>query len=57
MVFTDELDQAQIIFIDIAPIIYYIAGHPQFGPLDREVVKVAGLKYSGKIKFGNMKMW
>jgi len=47
---------SNFIFIDIAPIIYYIAVHPQFGPQSKEVVKVAGLKYSSKIKFGNMKM-
>jgi len=55
-IFNDELDQTQIIFIDTAPIIIYIVAYPYFGPLAKEVVKATGLKYSGKIKFGNMKM-
>jgi predicted nucleic acid-binding protein len=35
---SDELLRLQTIFIDTAPIIYYIEAHPQFGPLAREVV-------------------
>jgi len=38
MTLSDELDQINTIFIDTAPIIYYIEAHPQFGPLAREVI-------------------
>jgi len=38
MTLSDELGQIDIIFIDTAPIIYYIEAHPQFGPLSKEVV-------------------
>jgi len=38
MTLSDELDQIQTIFIDTAPIIYYIEAHPQFGPLAKEIV-------------------
>lgn len=38
MTLTDELSQIYTIFIDTAPIIYYIEAHPQFGPLSKEVV-------------------
>jgi len=35
---SDELTRINSIFIDTAPIIYYIEAHPQFGPLAKEVV-------------------
>jgi len=35
---SEELVQINSIFIDTAPIIYYIKAHPQFGPLVKEVV-------------------
>ena len=35
---SDEIDRFQTIFIDTAPIIYYIEAHPQFGPLAKKVV-------------------
>ena len=38
MTLADELSQISTIFIDTAPIIYYIEAHPQFGPLAKEVV-------------------
>lgn len=38
MTLSDELDQIQTVFIDTAPIIYYIEAHPQFGPLAKEIV-------------------
>jgi len=34
----DDLDHIGILFIDTAPIIYYIEAHPEFGPLVKEVV-------------------
>ncbi len=36
---SDELSQINTVFIDTAPIIYYIEAHPKFGPLTKEVVK------------------
>jgi hypothetical protein len=33
-----EIEQVRAIFIDTAPIIYYIEAHPQFGPLAKEIV-------------------
>ena len=38
MTLSEELARIKSIFIDTAPIIYYIEAHPQFGPLAREVV-------------------
>src|SRR6266498_4592648 len=38
MTLADELKRSNIIFIDTAPIIYYIEAHPQFGPLICEIV-------------------
>lgn len=38
MSLSDEIDRINTIFIDTAPVIYYIEAHPQFGPLAREVV-------------------
>ena len=38
MTISDELEQINTIFIDTAPVIYYIEAHPQFGPLVKEVV-------------------
>jgi len=35
---SDELDRLRTVFIDTAPIIYFIEAHPQFGPLAREIV-------------------
>jgi len=35
---SEELSRINSIFIDTAPIIYYIEAHPQFGPLAKEVV-------------------
>lgn len=37
--FYNEISQIKTIFIDTAPIIYYIESHSLFGPLIREVVK------------------
>jgi predicted nucleic acid-binding protein len=39
MTLTEELTQAHSIFIDTAPIIYYIEGHQRYGPIVREVVR------------------
>jgi predicted nucleic acid-binding protein len=38
MSFSDEIAKINTLFIDTAPIIYYIEAHPQFGPLAKEVV-------------------
>jgi predicted nucleic acid-binding protein len=38
MIISDELAQISTIFIDTAPVIYYIEAHPKFGPLAKEVV-------------------
>ncbi|HHT9126982.1 MAG TPA: type II toxin-antitoxin system VapC family toxin [Candidatus Brocadiia bacterium] len=38
MTLGDEFSQISTIFIDTAPVIYYIEAHPQFGPLAKEVV-------------------
>jgi predicted nucleic acid-binding protein len=37
MTIAGELSQISSLFIDTAPIIYYIEAHPQFGPLAKEV--------------------
>lgn len=38
MTITDELAQLNAIFIDTAPVIYYIEAHPLLGPLVKQVV-------------------
>ena len=38
MTLSEELIRVNSIFVDTAPIIYYIEAHPQFGPLTKEVV-------------------
>lgn len=38
MTLSEELARISSIFIDTAPIIYYIGAHPQFGPLSKDVV-------------------
>lgn len=38
MTLSEELAQVNSIFIDTAPIIYFIEAHPQFGPLVKEVI-------------------
>jgi len=38
MTLSEELAQVNSIFIDTAPIIYFIEAHPQFGPLAKEVI-------------------
>jgi predicted nucleic acid-binding protein len=35
---SEELAQISSIFIDTAPVIYYIEAHPEFGPLAKEVI-------------------
>ncbi|MCK9419154.1 MAG: hypothetical protein M0R70_07230 [Nitrospirae bacterium] len=37
MTIAEELSRLNSLFIDTAPIIYYIEAHPQFGPLTKEV--------------------
>ncbi|MCX5895968.1 MAG: PIN domain-containing protein [Proteobacteria bacterium] len=41
------LDKINTIFVDTAPIIYFIEAHPQFGPLVKEVVNAV---QSGKLR-------
>ncbi len=38
MTLFEELAQVNTIFIDTAPVIYYIEAHPKFGPLVKDVV-------------------
>ena len=39
MSLADELARIPSVFIDTAPIIYYIEAHPQYGPLVSDIVK------------------
>ena len=39
MTIADELTRLSSVFIDTAPIIYYIEAHPRFGPLTKEIVE------------------
>ena len=39
MSFSSEISQLNTIFIDTAPIIYYIEANSLFGPLVREVIQ------------------
>ena len=38
MSLSDDIAQINTIFIDTAPIIYYIEAHPQFGPLVKNII-------------------
>lgn len=38
MTFAEEIARVSSIFLDTAPVIYYIEGHPHFGPLAKEAV-------------------
>lgn len=38
MTLSDELREVNRVFIDTAPIIYFIEAHPQFGPIAKELV-------------------
>ena len=38
MTLSDDLAQIRSVFIDTAPIIYYIEAHPQYGPLVKDIV-------------------
>ncbi len=38
LVLTDELVSLNSIFLDTAPVIYYIEAHPEYGPLMKEVI-------------------
>jgi predicted nucleic acid-binding protein len=38
MTLSEKLASIQTLFLDTAPIIYYIEAHPQFGPLARQAV-------------------
>lgn len=40
MALSDKLSQIKTIFIDTAPIIYFIEAHPKYGPLAMEVVEI-----------------
>ena len=39
MSLVDELIRIPSVFIDTAPIIYYIEAHPQYGPLVTDIVE------------------
>jgi predicted nucleic acid-binding protein len=39
MTFDETLAQYHSVFIDTAPIIYYIEAHPQFGPLAKRLIE------------------
>ncbi|NOZ25070.1 MAG: PIN domain-containing protein [Nitrospirae bacterium] len=47
MTLSDELAGIDTLFIDTAPVIYYIEAHPLFGPLVKEIVSSF---QSGKLK-------
>lgn len=38
MTLSEELSKIRSVFIDTAPIIYYIEAHPQYGPLVKDIV-------------------
>jgi len=38
MKLSKEIEKLDSIFLDTAPVIYYVEAHPQFGPLVKEVV-------------------
>jgi hypothetical protein len=38
MTLSERLAQLRTVFIDTAPVIYYIEAHPLFGPLAKQVV-------------------
>ena len=38
MTLSDELARVRSVFIDTAPVIYYIEAHPLYGPLVQDIV-------------------
>lgn len=46
MSLAEELEDIGSVFIDTAPVIYYIEAHPQFGPIAKAIIDAA---ISGKI--------
>jgi len=40
MNFSEELGQIKTIFLDTAPVIYFIEAHEQFGPLVKQVIEL-----------------
>ena len=41
LTFSEELGQINSLFIDTAPVFYYIEAHPQFGPLAKGAVNAS----------------
>ncbi len=40
MILSEALKEIKTIFLDTAPVIYFIEAHDQFGPLVRQVVEL-----------------
>jgi predicted nucleic acid-binding protein len=40
MILSEVLGEIKTIFLDTAPVIYFIEAHPQFGPLVRQVIEL-----------------
>ncbi|HEC79524.1 MAG TPA: PIN domain-containing protein [candidate division WOR-3 bacterium] len=40
MLLVEEINKIKSIFIDTAPIIYYIEAHPEFGPLVKQIMEI-----------------
>jgi hypothetical protein len=40
MILSEALGQIRTIFLDTAPVIYFIEAHDQFGPLVKQVVEL-----------------
>lgn len=40
MILSEVLGKIKTIFLDTAPVIYFIEAHPQFGPLVRQVIEL-----------------
>jgi hypothetical protein len=47
MTIDDELSKISSLFIDTAPIIYYIEAHPQFGPLSKNIRSLSFRSHHG----------
>ncbi len=49
MTISAALSDLNSIFIDTAPVIYYIEAHPEFGPLAKEVVSAFSIGKSDRL--------
>ena len=51
MILSEALGEIKTIFLDTAPVIYFIEAHHQFGPLVKQVVELMNEKRKSRFLF------